>query len=217
MMRHRKLSILLTLLVCMAAFSIQGHAFSLSDVTAPDSAETIVFGQSGAGRNLTAYRFGTGENVMVVGFAIHGYEDNFSRDGLALVYTADLLMDLLDENISTVNNYGWSIYVLPCMNPDGLIDGYSCNGPGRCTTSYINASGTLVKGTGIDLNRSFPTLWTQYTGTRNFNGYAPLASLESQALSSFLQDVRGSGVNICIDAHGWLSQIITSNGTTSNL
>lgn len=217
MMRQRKLSIFITLLFCFAVFSIQGHAFSLSDVSAPDSAETIVYGKSGAGRDLTAYRLGTGENVMVVGFAIHGFEDNFSRDGLALVYTADLLLELLDENITTVNSYGWSIYVLPCMNPDGLLDGYSHNGPGRCTTSYINASGTLVKGTGIDMNRSFPTLWTQYSGSRNFNGYAPLASNESKALASFIQQVRGSGVNICIDAHGWLSQIITSNGTGSQL
>lgn len=154
---------------------------------------------------------------MVLGFAIHGYEDNWSRDGGALVYTANQLMQKLDQNMATVRDYDWSIYVLPCMNPDGLMDGYTHNGPGRCTTTYLNGSGKLVSGRGIDMNRSFPTRWTSYTGNRNFNGSAPLASKESAALAKFVQSVKGGGNNICIDAHGWMSQIITSNGTNSNL
>ena len=119
---------------------------------------------------------------MVLGFAIHGYEDNWSRDGGALVYTANQLMQKLDQNMATVRDYDWSIYVLPCMNPDGLMDGYTHNGPGRCTTTYLNGS-KLVSGRGIDMNRSFPTRWTSYTGNRNFNGSAPLASKESAALA----------------------------------
>lgn len=216
-MKRKILFLFLTLCTCFMLFMLPVSAYDLSDLTIPESAEALIYGQTGTGRDMTAYRFGTGENIMVVGFALHGYEDNFNRDGLALVYTADLLMDLLDENISTVNNYGWSIYVLPCINLDGLIDGYTCNGPGRCTTTYLNSSGSLVTGKGIDLNRSFPTGWTQYTSARNFNGSTPLASLEAQALAQFIQDVRGSGVNICLDIHGWMSQVITSNGTTSSL
>lgn len=192
-------------------------AFEFDELTVPDSAQSICYGQSGAGRELMAYRFGTGENVMVAGFAIHGYEDNFARDGQALVYTAELLMDLLDENMDTVNSYGWSIYVLPCMNPDGLTDGYTQNGPGRCTTTYINSSGSLVTGKGVDLNRCFPTGWRAYTSARNFNGSSPLAALEARALAQFIQDVKGPGKNILLDVHGWYSQIITSNGSYSKL
>lgn len=198
-------------LLASALFAGTGvRAYDTSDLTIPASAQKIVYGQSGAGRDLTAYRFGTGRNVMVVGFSIHGYEDNWAKDGGALVYAAGQLMQSLDQNMWRVQDYGWSVYVLPCMNPDGLIDGYTNNGPGRCTTTYLSG-GELVSG-GIDMNRSFPTAWTPYSGNRNFNGSAPLASRESAALARFVQQVKGSGSNICIDAHGWFSQIITSNG-----
>ena len=40
---------------------------------------------------------------------------------------------------------------------------------------------------------------------------------EAQALAKFIQDVRGRGTNVCLDAHGWLSQTITSNGEYSVL
>lgn len=220
-MKKRITSLLLTLALLLPMFMPRAVAYNYGTAFTdpPAVAERIVYGQSGAGRDLVAYRFGTGENVMVLGFAIHGFEDNFDRDGLALVYTADLLMDLLGENMDMVDGYGWSIYVLPCMNPDGLLDGYSCNGPGRCTTTYLSSSGNLVTGygKGIDMNRSFPYGWTRRTDERNFNGAVPLASLESRALAQFIQEVKGTGQNICIDAHGWFSQIITSNGSSSKL
>lgn len=104
---RKSISVFLTILLCMAAFTVSVLAFGPSDLEIPDSAEAIVYGQSGAGRNLMAYRFGTGNNVMVLGFAIHGYEDNWSRDGGALVYTAGELMKDLDANMDLVNNYDW--------------------------------------------------------------------------------------------------------------
>jgi hypothetical protein len=216
-MKTRKWLTLLTLVFCMMTLGLTARAYDTSNLTIPSSATAIVYGKSGAGRNLTAYQFGNGENVMVLGFAIHGWEDNFSQDGGALVYTAGQLMQLLDKNMDIVNDYGWTIYVLPCMNPDGLIDGYSHNGPGRLTTTYLDSSGNLSSAHGVDLNRSFPTNWTRYTSNRNYNGAQPLASNEAKALSQFVQNVKGSGVNLCIDAHGWMSQIITSNGSSSSL
>ncbi len=97
--------------------------------------ETIVYGKSGAGRELKAYRYGDGSNVLVAAFAIHGWEDNFNRDGQLLVDTAHDLMEALEQNYDALIKEGdWSVYVLPCLNPDGLYDGWTCNGPGRCTT-----------------------------------------------------------------------------------
>ena len=164
------------MLLCLAALLVSARAFDTDDLTIPSSATAMVYGTSGAGRDLTAYRFDTGENVLVAGFAIHGWEDNFDRDGGALVYTANELMKRLDANAALLTDYNWTVYVLPCMNPDGLMDGTTCNGPGRCTTTYINSSGNLVRDTGVDLNRSFPVAWTSYTNARNFNGSAPLAA-----------------------------------------
>lgn len=207
---RKKIIHLLTFLVIVMTMAIPASAYELADLTPPASAEAIVYGRSGAGRDLTAYKFGSGSNVLVAGFAIHGYEDNFARDGLCLVYTADKLMDLLAENTDTITDYGWTVYVLPCMNPDGIADGTSCNGPGRCSTTYLDSAGTLITGTGIDINRSFPAYWQAYSSVRNFNGPVPLASYESKALAEFLESRKGSGTNLCLDVHGWYQQIITS-------
>ena len=208
----KQLKYLVLVLLCAAALSVRGYAaFGPQNLTIPDRAGAIVYGQSGAGRNLMAYRFGSGDNVMVLGFAIHGFEDNWSRDGEALVYTAGQVMKQLDEHIDVVEDWGWSVYVLPCLNPDGLLDGWTNNGPGRCTTTYYK-NGNLVNSWGVDMNRSFPARWSQYTSGRNWNGSAPLACKEAAALAQFVQDVKGSGANLCIDTHGWMSQIITSNG-----
>lgn len=209
--------VMFTLLVCAALFTGQASAFDLRDVQAPASADKVVYGYSGAGRELVAYRFGNGKNVMVAGFALHGFEDNFYKDGGALVYTANELMKRLDENRDLITDYGWTIYVLPCMNPDGLMDGYTCNGPGRCTTTYIDANGQLVRGKGVDLNRSFPHNWTKHTADRNFNGSKPLAAREAVALAEFIQSVKGNGKNVCIDTHGWFQQIKTSDGKDGHL
>ncbi|MBE6932189.1 MAG: hypothetical protein E7464_02250 [Ruminococcaceae bacterium] len=213
----RLLMVFLTMLVCFVLFSGQASAFDLRDVQPPASADKVVYGHSGAGRELVAYRFGSGKNVMVAGFAIHGYEDNFNKDGGALVYTANELMKRLDENRELITDYGWTVYVLPCMNPDGLMDGYTSNGPGRCTTTYLDANGQLVQGKGVDLNRSFPHNWTKYSTDRNFNGSKPLAALEAVALADFIRSVKGTGANVCIDAHGWFQQIKTSDGKNGHL
>ncbi len=205
-------AVLLSLLICL-----QAAAFDISDVRPPVEAEKIVYGYSGAGRELIAYRFGDGENVLVAGFAIHGYEDNFNKDGGALVYTADQLMRRLKENRNLLTDYGWSVYVLPCMNPDGLMDGTTCNGPGRCTTTYIDENGKLRTGKGIDLNRSFPHNWQAFAADRNFNGSRPLSARESQALAKFVQQVKGTGTNVCLDVHGWFQQTIVSTGKDSKL
>ena len=214
-LRHLLLKLILASaiagLLCCGAFAYYGP----SDLQIPASAQTIVYGTSGAGRDLKAYRFGSGPNVFVVGFAIHGYEDNWSKDGEALVYTAGQLMEELDRNLSTVEDYGWSIYVLPCMNPDGLADGYTNNGPGRCTTTWIDSSGSLRSDGGIDMNRSFPHSFVAYSGGRNFNGSSPLASRESRALSQFIQNVKGTGSNLLLDTHGWMTQIISSGGANA--
>ncbi len=192
-------------------------AFDIQDITPPASAQKLVYGQSGAGRELVAYRFGEGENVLVAGFAIHGYEDNFDKDGGVLVFTADRLMRQLEEHQSLLEEYDWTVYVLPCMNPDGLMDGNSCDGAGRCTTTYIDDFDYLRTGQGIDLNRSFPQNWQKHTEDRNFNGNRPLAAIEARALADFLQDVKGRGRNLCIDVHGWYQQIITFNDTEGQL
>ena len=175
--------------------------------------KTIQYGTSGSGSYpLTAYQLGDGKNVMVLSFALHGWEDNWDRDGKALVYIADQLNSYLDENYDLIRDGDWTVYILRCLNPDGLYLGSTCNGPGRCTTTYYNANGQLRSDRGIDMNRCFPYNYQSFTSNRNYNGSAPLACVEAKAVADFVTKVKGSGHNILIDTHGWFSQIITSSG-----
>ncbi len=175
--------------------------------------ELLQYGTSGSGRYpLTAYRLGSGENVMVLTFAIHGWEDNWDRDGEELVYLADQTKAWLEEHYELVEEGGWTVYILRCLNPDGLYLGSSSNGPGRCTTTYFNENGELVSGRGIDMNRCFPYRYQQMTDARNFNGTEPLQCVEARALYEFVQGIKGEGWNICVDTHGWYGQIITTAG-----
>lgn len=202
-MKRTLIFLLILAMVCPLA------APALAD-EAPAVGEKLVYGTSGEGQELVAYRFGSGQNVLVMGFAIHGFEDNFDRDGLALVYTAEKLMaHLQSSDLVTLHN--WTVYVLPCMNPDGTYRGTTNNGPGRCTTTYIDPQGNLVRDKGIDMNRSFPVGFRPHTGSRNFNSTEPLACRESRALAAFLPQIKGSKANVFFDVHGWYQQIITTS------
>ena len=178
--------------------------------------ETIEYGRSGSGRYpLTACRLGTGSNVMVLTFALHGWEDNWDRDGQELVYLADQVRNWLEEHYDLLQKGNWTVYVLRCLNPDGLYLGTTCNGPGRCTTTRLDANGTLHTDRGIDMNRCFPYRFQIFTDSRNYNGTGPLQCKEAKALAEFVKSVKGSGHNICVDTHGWLGQVITSSGQDS--
>lgn len=179
----------------------------------PKEGEKIVYGYSGMGRELLAYRFGDGANVLILTFCVHGYEDCFPRDGAALVYTANLLMD----EIPAWDISQWSIYVLPCCNPDGLLEGVSRDGFGRCTAASYRYDGLLSFGMGADINRCFPVCWEPLDEPRFYNGSEPLACPEAAALAEFFGNTIGGGMNFSVDVHGWYQQILTSSGKNSVL
>ncbi len=224
--RRRRRLLLLGILVLVAAAATlaaaglagengterTGPERMLSGLTLPDTGAELEYGRSGMGRPLNAYRFGSGENTLLLTFAIHGYEDSFAADGAVLVYTAYQLMAALDQSAALLEASHWTVYVLPCLNPDGLYDGHTNDGPGRCTVVSLDASGA-----GVDMNRCFPAGWKAMTGARNFNGGAPLACVEAAALARLAEEVQGTGRSVCIDAHGWYQQTITSDGADGPL
>ncbi|WP_160675116.1 M14 family zinc carboxypeptidase [Clostridium sp. C8-1-8] len=167
---------------------------SISPITIPQvsvaGAQRIVYGTSGKGRDLAAYKIGSGSNSLVFVCEQHGFEDNWSRDGIELVYIGN---DLINSLAGSSTN-GWTVYVIPAANPDGLIDGYTNNGPGRCT--IVGA---------VDTNRDYPIGFTPHGTTRNWTGDAPLSVSESRSLSTFIQGVKNStsGEMVVIDLHGW--------------
>lgn len=197
---------LITLSGC-AVHEPDTNVYSAS-VPIPESsnAQTIVCGQSGSGKYpLNAYRFGTGENVLLLTFCIHGWEDAFECDGTALFNLGNATIDWLNQNSSLIANGNWSVYVLPCLNPDGLYLGRTTDGCGRCTQTSDDKMP-------VDMNRCFPYRFSSYDDPRNFNGAQPLSCTEARALADFVPSVMGNGKNISIDVHGWYQQILTTGG-----
>lgn len=178
----------------------------ISEYSPDEAVERIVYGHSGTGKyELEAYRFGSGENVLLLTFCIHGWEDGFAKDGEALFYLANTTMEWLGKQTDLLQEKNWSVYVLPCLNPDGLFLGTTCDGEGRCTVVSDD-------GLPVDINRSFPYQFSPCGDARYYNGKAPLACAEARALAAFVPGVMGSGKNISIDVHGWYQQILTTGG-----
>ncbi|WP_443660618.1 peptidoglycan-binding protein, partial [Clostridium algidicarnis] len=167
---------------------------SVTKITIPkpstSGVSTISYGKSGKERDLTAYKIGNGNNSLVMVCEVHGFEDNFPKDGLELVNIGNDLIRSLASN----GTKGWSVYVIPAANPDGLAEGYTNNGPGRCT----------IVG-GVDINRDFPIGFTSHGTPRYWTGDAPLSVNESKKLSEFIQGIKNktSGKMVVIDLHGW--------------
>ena len=153
-----------------------------------------VYGTSGKGRPLKVYKIGNGSKVLFAGFAIHGWEDRWDNDGLALVNIANSLISKIGDYKSQNGLHGWTVYIAPCMNPDGVIVRGTNNGPGRCAVKSR-----------IDMNRCFPRGFTAQYNSRNYTGPNPLGAQEAVALKEFIEKInRTADELVVIDGHGWL-------------
>lgn len=165
---------------------------SLPNLATYSNFSVQTYGRSGLGKDLKAYKIGNGSNVAFAVFAQHGWEDAWAYDGIELVKIADRMMNSLS---STGISNNWTLYIIPYANPDGIVDGYTNNGPGRCTVANK-----------IDMNRCWPTNFRAYYTSRNYTGATPLATPEALALRAFIQNNKGNNDTILLDIHGWLNQ-----------
>lgn len=141
------------------------------------------FGKSYQGRSLEAFVItpkGKYTKTFVMTFAIHGFEDWYSRDGKVLTEEANALVEYYAKNPSMLKNF--RLVIIPCLNPDGTIAGNNNNRAnyyafGRCTANHI------------DMNRDFPSC----------------KAVESYALKSFLNKYKP---DVFTDFHGWLDKSI---------
>lgn len=151
-----------------------------------------VYGKSGNGIDLKYYKIGDGENVAFAVFEQHGWEDAWAYDGVELINTANRVMN----NLSTTGiNSNWTLYIIPYANPDGILSGYTNNGPGRCTVT-----------TEIDMNRCWPANFKPYYTSRNYTGPNSLGAPEAQVLKNFINNNIGNHQKVILDIHGWLNQ-----------
>lgn len=201
-MRKRTVILLLFLIVCLLG------AFAYIRVWEPDwqkqpeskqrqepqeqtlcSEET--YGYSGLNTPLQVYTISnrSPEKKILCVFAMHGFEDAFYRDGQALVDTARGVIASLQEQPAALGEV--EVMIVPCANPDGLAEGWTCNGPGRCQISQ-----------GVDINMDFDYNFRVRNNDRNTTGRQPFTSPEAAALRDLVLKEKP---DIILDFHGWVN------------
>ena len=166
-----------------------------NNLVVPKNVDKVKYGESGLGRPLYYYKIGNGKKIMLMDFCIHGYEDSWMQDGYTISQIGDYVIKELSERDAKDGMNGWSIYVIPASNPDGVLDGWTNNGPGRAQVSD-----------GIDMNRDFPGPgFSKDSNARNKTQAKPLTVPETKSLASLVSRLsRKSSKFIVVDTHGWL-------------
>lgn len=137
---------------------------------------TFIFGKSAGGRDLLAYRYGSGRRwIMLVGGIHSGFEAN----------TTDLMKRLQLEWQNNPNEIlpEVSFIVIPRLNPDG-------EQRGRIIEGRFN-------GNGVDLNRNWGCGWedsAEFANGPANPGFAPFDQPESAALAALIQEKQMSAV-----------------------
>lgn len=163
------------------------------------------------GTDLKYYRYGDGPNVFFATFVLHGFEDNFGRDGTEVSVIAENFINELRSKEDHELTNKWTIYIFPEINPDGRNYGWTNNGPGR-TTLYSAAPGNK----GVDINRCWSTSFVPMYTDRNYTGSTSFNSYEARYLRDFLLSKKSTtGQTVLVDLHGWTTQVIGDNGICS--
>lgn len=129
-------------------------------------------GQSTEGRDILAWRFGTGARVLLLVGGIHaGYEAN----------TVMLVRELIDHFQRAPADVmpGMTLILVPVANPDGLERGRTADG--------------RFNGSGVDLNRNWGCDWSAeayWRANRVNPGSQPFSEPETRALAALVGEVR---------------------------
>jgi hypothetical protein len=145
-----------------------------------------IIGNSVEGRSIESYTFGTGSTSVIFVGGIHGgYEWNSSL--LAYEFIEAL------ENKTMEVPEGFTVHVIPSINPDGL---FSVIGKvGKFTGDEIPPNNAHTTGAGrfnandVDLNRNFDCKWQPESSWRSKQvsaGTAPFSEPEAAALRDFV-------------------------------
>ena len=126
--------------------------------------------------------------TMLLTFAMHGFEGSWYNDGAALTQIANDVIREFSDNSAELNTT--RLIVVPCVNPDGIWQGKTDNGFGRCN------------GQGIDINRDFDYHWEFCNDPKYRTGKAPFTTPEAQILRDLVLKEKP---DIVIDFHGWLN------------
>lgn len=156
----------------------------------------FTYGLSFDGRELGAYRLGTGLSARAIIGGIHGgYEWN------TVVLVSETLKYLQEHPDSIPAEV--TLYIVPCANPDGYAAG----------TDPVVAR---MNGNGVDLNRNWDYHW-QMTATHGirpvFAGTGPFSEPETRALRDLIDE---QGVGAAIFYHSAMSKIFSGADRTQS-
>ncbi len=142
-----------------------------------------VYGKSYQGRELYAYIFNDtpkATKTLFMDFAVHGFEDDYYRDGQVLVNCALKIAEHYKADCSELKNY--RLVLIPCANPDGTYAGV--NDKRACSTAFGRCTANHV-----DMNRDFLTFGAQ----------------ESVYLRDMLKKYKPT---VYVNGHGWLDTVL---------
>lgn len=118
--------------------------------------------------------------TLFIDFAVHGFEDEYYRDGRVLVKEANALIAYFAEHSSELKNY--RLIIIPCANPDGTIAGK--NNQRACSTAFGRCTAMH-----IDINRDWG----------NFK------AIETKKLKNYITTAKP---DFYLNVHGWLDETI---------
>lgn len=180
---------ILSLFLLLSVFVMHSRALSESQCT------QRTYGYSEQGRELTCWTIGQADapRSLLLVFGVHGFEDAYDRDGEVLSMIAHRVIDYYQQNPETLGDL--RLHIIPCANPDGLLEGTSKNRFGRCNAN------------GIDINRDFPVNWSEDYHSRNKTGTEPFTSAEARALRDLVLELAPA---YAVDVHGWINGVYGS-------
>ena len=154
-----------------------------------------IIGYSLNNRDIEVYKFGQGNELLVIVAGIHGNESNTTK-------TAYSLIELLtDKKIKIPSNK--SVWIIPEANPDGL------------------ARDRRLNDNDVDLNRNFDTAnWKPYFYFFNnilSAGNKPFSEPESRTLKYLFEGLKESYIPIALSLHSRGGIIIPGNNLKQNL
>lgn len=150
----------------------------------------FVYGTSEMGKELICHVIGdeNAEKSLLMIFGVHGFEDDYPHDGQVLRLIAEAVIAHYEATPEALGDC--CLYIVPTANPDGLLDGKTQNGFGRCNAK------------GLDINRDFPVNWKKRTDERNKTGDEPFSTAEARAIRDLVEQVKPTWA---IDVHGWIN------------
>ena len=166
-------------------------------LTRPPAANTFIIGQSVEGRDILAWRFGSGSKTLLLVGGIHaGFESN-------TVLLINALVAHFESAPADVLA-GMSIILVPVLNPDGLVRGRNADG--------------RFNGNHVDLNRNWGCDWSAdayWKQEKVDPGPRPFSEPETQALEAFIQQIRPTAALFYHSAANGIFEGTCNNGVDS--